>query len=76
MTERQVMIMQDFGSTVLFATPTYALTIAERAEEMGVKVRDLPLRVGAFGAEPWTVEMRKEIEQRMGIKAQETYGLT
>jgi len=76
MTERQVMIMQDFGSTVLFATPTYALTIAERAEEMGVKVRDLPLRVGAFGAEPWTVEMRKEIEQRMGIKAQEAYGLT
>ena len=76
MTERQVMIMQDFGSTVLFATPTYALTIAERAEEMGVKVRDLPLRVGVFGAEPWTVEMRKEIEQRMGIKAQEAYGLT
>ena len=76
MTERQVMIMQDFGSTVLFSTPTYALTIAERAEEMGVKVRDLPLRVGVFGAEPWTVEMRKEIEQRMGIKAQEAYGLT
>lgn len=76
MTERQVMIMQDFGSTVLLATPTYALTIAERAEEMGVKVRDLPLRVGVFGAEPWTVEMRKEIEQRMGIKAQEAYGLT
>ena len=76
MTERQVMIMQDFGSTVLFATPTYALTIAERAEEMCVKVRDLPLRVGVFGAEPWTVEMRKEIEQRMGIKAQEAYGLT
>ncbi|MCJ7642586.1 MAG: phenylacetate--CoA ligase [Desulfobacterales bacterium] len=76
MTERQVMIMQDFGSTVLFATPTYALTIAERAEEMGVKVRDLPLRIGVLGAEPWTVEMRKEIEQRMGIKAQEAYGLT
>jgi len=76
MTERQVMIMQDFGSTVLLATPTYALTIAERAEEMGVKVRDLPLRVGVFGAEPWTVEMRKEIEQRMGIKAHEAYGLT
>ena len=76
MTERQVMIMQDFGSTVLFSTPTYALTIAERAEEMGVKIRDLPLRVGVFGAEPWTVEMRREIEQRMGIKAQEAYGLT
>jgi phenylacetate-CoA ligase len=76
MTERQVMLMQDFGSTVLFSTPTYALTIAEKAEEMGVKVRDLPLRVGVFGSEPWTVEMRKEIEQRMGIKAQEAYGLT
>jgi len=75
-TERQVLIMQDFGVTVLFSTPTYALTIAERADEMGVKIRDLPLRVGCFGAEPWTIEMRKEIEQRMGIKAMETYGLT
>lgn len=75
-TERQVMIMQDFGVTVLFSTPTYALTIAEKAEEMGVKIRDLPLRIGSFGAEPWTIEMRKEIEQRMGIKAMETYGLT
>jgi phenylacetate-CoA ligase len=75
-TERQVMIMQDFGVTVLFCTPTYALTIAERAEEMGVKIRDLPLRVGVFGAEPWTISMRKEIEQRMGIKAMEAYGLT
>ena len=75
-TERQVVIMQDFGTTVLFATPTYALTIAERAEEMGVNLRDLPLRIGVFGAEPWTVEMRKEIEQRMGIKAMECYGLT
>ena len=75
-TERQVVIMQDFGTTVLFSTPTYALTIAERAEEMGVKIKDLPLRVGAFGAEPWTIEMRKEIEQRMGIKAMECYGLT
>jgi phenylacetate-CoA ligase len=76
MTERQVLIMQDFGTTVLFCTPTYALTIAERADEMGVNVRKLPLRVGVFGAEPWTVEMRKEIEQRLGVKAQEAYGLT
>jgi len=75
-TERQVIIMKDFGTTVLFSTPTYALTIAERAEEMGVKLRDLPLRIGSFGAEPWTIEMRKEIEQRMGIKAMECYGLT
>ncbi|HSB04754.1 MAG TPA: phenylacetate--CoA ligase [Thermodesulfobacteriota bacterium] len=75
-TERQIIIMKDFGTTVLFSTPTYALTIAERAEEMGVKLRELPLRVGSFGAEPWTIEMRKEIEQRMGIKAMECYGLT
>jgi phenylacetate-CoA ligase len=76
MTERQVLVMQDFGTTVLFCTPTYALTIAERAEEMGVNVLDLPLRVGVFGAEPWTVEMRREIENRLGIKAQDAYGLT
>ena len=75
-TERQVMILQDFGVTVLCCTPTYALAIAERAEEMGVKIRDLPLRIGCFGAEPWTIEMRKEIEQRLGIKAMEAYGLT
>jgi phenylacetate-CoA ligase len=75
-TERQIIIMKDFGTTVLFSTPTYALTIAEKGEEMGVKLRDLPLRIGCFGAEPWTIEMRKEIEQRMGIKAMECYGLT
>ncbi len=76
MTERQIMLMQDFGSTVLFCTPTYALTIAEKADQMGVDIRKLPLRVGSFGAEPWTVEMRKEIEARMGIAAHEAYGLT
>jgi phenylacetate-CoA ligase len=75
-TERQVLVMQDFGVTALLCTPTYALTIAERADEMGVKIRDLPLRIGVFGAEPWTIEMRKEIEHRMGIKAMEAYGLT
>jgi phenylacetate-CoA ligase len=76
MTERQITIMKDFGSTVLFSTPSYALTIAERAEEMKVDIRKLPLRVGVFGAEPWTVAMRQEIEERMGIKAHEAYGLT
>jgi phenylacetate-CoA ligase len=75
-TERQIVLMKDFGTTVLFSTPTYALTIAEKAEEMGVNLRDLPLRIGCFGAEPWTIEMRKEIEHRMGIKAMECYGLT
>jgi len=76
MTERQVLLVQDFGTTVLFSTPSYALTIAERAKEMGIDLRGLPLRVGVFGAEPWTAEMRREIEQRMGIHAMEAYGLT
>lgn len=76
MTERQITLMQDFKSDVLFATPSYALTIAERAEEMGLDIRQLPVRVGVFGAEPWTVAIRKEIEQRMDIKAHEAYGLT
>ncbi|MDP2861670.1 MAG: AMP-binding protein, partial [Desulfobacterales bacterium] len=76
LTERQVMLMKDFGTTVLFSTPSYALTIAEQAESMKIDVRKLPLRVGVFGAEPWTVAMRKEIEERMGIKAMEAFGLT
>ena len=76
LTERQITIMQDFKSDVLFCTPSYALTIAERAEEMGVSIPDLPVRVGVFGAEPWTVPMRQEIEARMGINAMEAYGLT
>jgi phenylacetate-CoA ligase len=76
MTERQVTLMKDFGTTVLFSTPSYALTIAEKAKDLGVDLRELPLRVGVFGAEPWTVEMRQEIEERMGIKAHEAYGLT
>jgi phenylacetate-CoA ligase len=76
LTERQITLMKDFGSTVLFSTPSYALTIAERAKEMKVDIRALPMRVGVFGAEPWSVGMRQEIEERMGIKAMEAYGLT
>ena len=76
LTERQITLMQDFGTTVLFSTPSYALTIAERAEELKVNCRDLPVRVGIFGAEPWTAPIRREIEERLGIKAQEAYGLT
>ncbi len=76
MTERQVTLMKDFGATVLFSTPSYALTIAEKAGDLGVDLRELPVRVGVFGAEPWTVEMRNEIEERIGIKAHEAYGLT
>ncbi len=76
LTERQIALMQDFKSDALLCTPSYALTIAERAEDIGVNVKDLPLRVGVFGAEPWTQAMRKEIEARMGIKAMEAFGLT
>ncbi len=76
LTERQITLMKDFGVTALFSTPSYALTIAERAAEMKVDIRALPLRVGVFGAEPWSTAMRQEIEERMGIKAQEAYGLT
>lgn len=76
LTERQIMLMKDFASTALASTPSYALTIAERAEELKINVRELPLRTGLFGAEPWTVAMRAEIEHRMGIKAMENYGLT
>jgi phenylacetate-CoA ligase len=75
-TERQIMIMKDFGSTVLCCTPSYALTIAERAREMKVELCSLSLRLGVFGAEPWTVAMRQEIEEQMGIQAHEVYGLT
>ena len=76
LTERQITLMQDFKSDALLSTPSYALTIAERAEDMGIDVKNLPLRVGVFGAEPWTQAMRKEIETRMGIKAMEAFGLT
>ncbi len=76
LTERQITIMKDFGSTVLFCTPSYALTIAERANELKVDLRKLSLRIGVFGAEPWTIQMRQEIEDRTGMKAHEAYGLT
>lgn len=76
LTERQITLMQDFGAHILCCTPSYALTIAERAEEMKVDIKSLPLRCGIFGAEPWTMQMRIEIEERMGIKAQEAFGLT
>ena len=76
LTERQITLMKDFGSNVLCSTPSYALTIAERAEEMKIDIKSLPVRVGIFGAEPWSQQMRLEIEERMGIKAMEAYGLT
>ncbi len=76
MTERQVMLIQDLKPTVLFCTPSYALTIADKAEKMGINPTDFFLRVGVFGAEPWSDAMRDEIEKRLGIMAHEAYGLT
>jgi phenylacetate-CoA ligase len=75
-TTRQVQVLRDFGVTVLACTPSYALLIAETAEEMGIDVRALPLRVGLFGAEPWSEGMREQIEERMGITAIDIYGLS
>lgn len=74
--KRQIMVMQDFGTTVLCCTPSYALALAETALEMGVDTSTLKLRVGFFGAEPWPEEMRGAIEQRLGLKAIDIYGLT
>ncbi|HTY23847.1 MAG TPA: phenylacetate--CoA ligase [Desulfomonilaceae bacterium] len=76
MTERQLLLIQDFGTTALFSTPSYCMTIIEKAERSGLDLKKTKLRTGHFGAEPWTVEMRKEIEARSGIHAYECYGLT
>jgi phenylacetate-CoA ligase len=75
-TDRQIMIMEDYRSSVLVCTPSYALTIADRIERMGHSRQNLSLRVGLFGAEPWSEEMRREIEQRLGIIATDNYGLS
>ena len=74
-TQRQIQTMIDFGATVLFATPSYAMFLAETIEEMGVKDQ-LKLKVGIFGAEPWTNDMRALIEQKLNIKAYDIYGLS
>jgi len=75
-TDRQIMIMQDFGVTAICCTPSYFLHLIERAGEMGVDLRKLPLRAGVFGAEPWTEDMRRRIEPAAGIKAFDIYGLS
>jgi phenylacetate-CoA ligase len=75
-TARQVMLLQDFGTTVLCATPSYALVLAEGAAEAGYDLPAGPLRVGIFGAEPWSEQMRTEIESRLGITALDIYGLS
>lgn len=75
-TERQVTLLSDFGANVLCATPSYALNIAEVAAGMGVDLKNAPLRLGMFGAEPWSDAMRRDLEARLGIRAIDIYGLS
>ncbi len=75
-TEKQLMIMQDFKPTILISTPSYALYMSEVAQEMGITKDDISLRIGMFGAEGHTEEMRRELEERWGINATENYGLS
>ena len=75
-TERQVSLISDFGANILCATPSYALNIAEVAEAAGIDLRRSPLRCGLFGAEPWSEALRHELQQRLGIKAVDIYGLS
>jgi phenylacetate-CoA ligase len=75
-TKRQIMIMQDFGSTVLTCTPSYSLFMAEEAQVEGIDFKNLKLRVGIFGAEPWSEAMRNEIEAKLNLTAIDIYGLS
>jgi len=74
--DRQIMVMKDFGVTAICCTPSYFLHLIERAGELGVDMKSLPLRAGVFGAEPWTDAMRRRIEAESSIKAYDIYGLT
>ncbi|MGI6538251.1 MAG: phenylacetate--CoA ligase family protein [Caldicoprobacterales bacterium] len=75
-TQRQITIMRDFGSTILCCTPSYALYLAECIAEMGIDKSELSLKAGIFGAEAWTEEMRRNLEESLGLKAYDIYGLT
>lgn len=75
-TKRQITIMKDFGSTVLLSTPSYALNLAEAMDAVGVEPESLSLKVGVFGAEPWSENMREEVERKLNLKAVDIYGLS
>ncbi len=75
-TAKQITLLQDFGSTVLACTPSYAAYLAEAIAEAGINAEDLPLRIGVFGAEPWSQEMKIKIEDGLKIKAYDIYGLS
>ncbi len=74
--KRQINIMKDFGSTVLLSTPSYALNLADAMDSMDVDPKSLSLRVGIFGAEPWSENMREEVERKLNLKATDIYGLS
>lgn len=74
--KRQVTVMKDFGATVLLSTPSYALNLAEAMDNVGVDPSSLSLRVGIFGAEPWSQNMREEVERKLNLKAMDIYGLS
>ncbi len=75
-TKRQITLMKDFGPTILTSTPSYALHLAEVAEELGISFRDLKFKFGIFGAEPWSENMREELEEKLGLVAVDIYGLS
>ncbi|MGL6175002.1 MAG: phenylacetate--CoA ligase family protein [Cellulosilyticaceae bacterium] len=75
-TKKQIQIIQEFGSTVLVTTPSYALYLAESVRNMGIDPKSLNLKVGPLGGEPWSYEMRTQIEEELGIKAYDSYGLS
>ena len=75
-TKRQIVIMKDFGPTILTATPSYALHLGEVADEMGISFRDFKFKFGIFGAEPWSEKMREEIEKKLNLTAVDIYGLS
>lgn len=75
-TKRQIQLFQDFGSTILCCTPSYAMYLGETMRDMGISPDSIKLRAGIFGAEPWSVEMKKQIEALLGIRAYDIYGLS
>jgi len=75
-TEKQIMIMQDYKTTVLVSTPSYALALALRMEQMGIDPKSLSLRIGLFGGEPWSEKMRQDIETKLGLSATDNYGVS
>src|SRR5664279_77801 len=75
-TERQLMVLKDFGVTAICCTPSYFLHLIDQSQQMGIDIKKLPLRAGVFGAEPWTENMRQRIEAQSSLKAYDIYGLT